>query len=144
MSTIDLTDKELGAVHAGARSLVVLSNTIDFNENNAAALDVIQALKVGAGDVVLRTVVNVETVEGGTLTFDLGDGDDPNGYMDAVNGNALAITGSALTLTEGTPNTVAAYSGGKLYTAADTIDMVLDNAADAAVIKVSALVARMG
>lgn len=144
MSTIDLTDNQDGGVHAGARSLVVLSNTIDFSVNPAAALDVIQAIDIDAGDVVLRTTVNVLTAEGGTLTFDLGDATDPNGYMDGVNGNAVAITGSALALTEGTPNTVAAYSNGKLYTAADTIDMVLDNAADTAVIKVSALVARMG
>lgn len=144
MATKNLTAKSLGNAHAGALAIMLISNTIDFSIDKADALDVIEAIDVGAGDIVLKVLVEVETVEGGTLTFDVGDGTDPNGYLDAVNGNSAGMTGTALALTEGAPNTVSAYSNGKLYTAADTIDLVMDNAADAAVVKVSALIARMG
>jgi len=144
MSTIDKTNQQVGGVHGGARNLVVISNIINFNDNSVSAADVVQALAIGAGDVILRTTVNVTTVEGAVLTFDLGDGTDPNGYMDGVDGNVSGITGSELTLVEAAPNTISAYSGGKLYTVADTIDVVMNNDASTGIVKVSALVARMG
>lgn len=144
MATIDKTMKQFGGTHAGARGAVVLSNTIDCKAQGVSALDVVKALAVGAGDLVLAVVAHVLTAEGATLTVNVGDGTDPDGYLAAVNGNVLGITGTKLALTEATPNTVAGYSGGKLYTEDDSIDLVFNNAASNAVIKVSALVARLG
>lgn len=135
MATIDKTMKQFGGTHAGARGTVVLSNTIDCKAQGVSALDVVKALAIGAGDLVLAVVVHVLTAEGATLTVNVGDGADPDGFLAAVNGNALAITGEAGT--EG-------YTGGKLYTEDDSIDLVFNNAASNAVIKVSALVARLG
>lgn len=101
---------------------------IDFSVNNAASGDVIQAYKVLKGFVCTLVRCMVIVAEGGTLTFDIGDGDDPNGYDDAVNGN-----GSAGAMTIGVAGTDAYLTAnGKRYTADDTIDLTLDNAADAA------------
>lgn len=144
MPTIDVTKGQKGQTHAGSRGVVVISNEIDFFEQNIAALDVVEAISLGAGDRVLSVVVNVITVEGAVLTFDIGDAADPNGYLAAVNGNAVAITGMNLLLTEALPNTVTAYTGGKLYTVADTIDLTFAHVAGAGKVKVSALIARMG
>jgi hypothetical protein len=46
-----------------------------------------------------------------------------------------------LVLAEAAPNTVLGYSNGKYYAAADTIDIKTINAADAAVMRLWALVA---
>jgi hypothetical protein len=75
--------------------------------------------------------LNVTTAEGGTLTVDVGDGDNPDGYLDGVNGNATA----AYLTVAGTD----AFEAGKYYTAADTIDVTTVNAADTAVMKLTAV-----
>ena len=108
--------------------------------------DVLEVLQIPAGTQVLAAGLNVTTAEGGTLTVDVGDGDDPDGYLDGVNGNAVAgYSSSQVTISEGTPNTISpALAFGKYYTAADTIDVKVVNAADAAVMTVWAVVANCG
>lgn len=129
MATVDLTANTVIS-QVGHRKYVA-TNEIDFSLTSRAATDVLQLIDVVAGVRVDRIVVHVKTAEGGTLTFDCGDGTDPNGYLDAVNGNSAAytstISGSAL-----------GYTEGKIYAAADTIDITLDDAADAALIRVMA------
>lgn len=105
------------------------------------AADVIEVLPLPAKSYVLFAGVDVTTAEGGTLTLDLGDGSDPDGFLDGVDGNAVASYASALTLAEGAPNTITGYSEGKYYSAADTIDLTTVNAADTAVVRVWAVVA---
>ena len=85
--------------------------------------------------------LDVTTAEGGTLTVDVGDGSDADGYLDGVNANTAASYATALSLAEATPNTVVGYSNGKYYSAADTIDVKTVNAADTAVMRLWALVA---
>lgn len=111
----------------------------------AAALgagDVLEALPIPAKTMVLKVGADVTTTEGGTLTLDVGDGTDPDGFLDGVNANAVAgYSSAAVTLVEGAPNTLSpAYAFGKYYGAADTIDVVTVNVADAAVVRVWALV----
>jgi large exoprotein involved in heme utilization and adhesion len=91
----------------------------------------------GVPELVQRVGYTVITAEGGTAAGTLGDGADVDGYIAAVNLNSAAGTKAinALALTEGTPNTVAGYSGGKFYTAADTIDFIPGNDLDAAVVE---------
>ena len=103
--------------------------------------DGVPALAIPAKTIVLRVGADVTTAEGGTLTIDVGDGDDADGYLDGVNGNTIASYASALALAEGAPNTLVGYGAGKYYAAADTIDLITVNAADAAVVRVWALVA---
>tara|TARA_B100001287_G_scaffold263839_1_gene255087 strand:- start:58 stop:513 length:456 start_codon:yes stop_codon:yes gene_type:complete len=132
-----------GAAHVAAGINKVSSVTVDLNfatittERAAAGLtaltsaDILEVIKVPAQTLVTHVALEVTTAEGGTLTVDVGDGDNPDGYIDGVNANATA----AYLTVAGTD----AYEAGKFYTAADTIDIVLNNAADAAVMKLTAV-----
>ena len=145
-------NKGSAGFHAKALNKVFVSEIImDFAAITAARLaasatalgagDILQALHVPAKTVVLKAGIEVVTAEGGTMTLDLGDGADPDGYLDGVDGNATAGTGyaSALAVAEGTPNTIVGYSNGKYYDAADTIDIVQVNAADTMELRIWAL-----
>ena len=123
----------------GRNQVSVISRTIDFSVDEAAQNDVFEVLYIPAKTLVLGVQYQVLTAEGGTLTFDIGDGDDVDGYIDGANGNTLGSGFTTLSLTAGTPDTVTGYSNGKYYAAADTIDIKLLNAADAAVITVTAV-----
>jgi len=101
--------------------------------------DILQALHVPANTFVISAGLNVLTAEGGTQTFDLGDGTDPDGYLDGVDGNAVAGFGPAHVLTEGTPNVIIGLGKGKYYSSADTIDLVQVNACDTAKVVVWAI-----
>jgi hypothetical protein len=103
--------------------------------------DVLEVIQLPAKTYVLAVGLDVTTAEGGTLTIDIGDGSAADGYLDGVNANTVASYASTLALTEGAPNTVTGYSAGKYYAAADTIDIKTVNAADAAVMRLWALVA---
>lgn len=132
-----------GAAHVAAGINRVSSVTVDLDfaaittARAAAGLtalgaaDILEVIKVPAQTLVTNVVLEVTTAEGGTLTIDVGDGDDPDGYLDGVNGNATA----AYIPVAGT----AAFEQGKYYTAADTIDVTTVNAADAAVMKLTAI-----
>lgn len=105
-----------------------------------AATDVLEVLPVPAGTFVLSVGYDVTTAEGAAATIDVGDGADPNGYLDAVDLNSTGSGAMALALTEAAPNTVTGYSAGKYYAADDTIDISLDqNGIDTAVVRLWAV-----
>ena len=110
----------------------------------AAALasgDVVEIMPVPAKTLVLHVGYDVTTAEGATATFDLGDGSDTDGYLNDISLNSVASGAMALTLAEAAPNTVAGYTNGKYYSAADTIDILLNNdGINAAKVRVWALV----
>ncbi len=120
-------------------NLVKAQNTINFATNNATSSGgVCEILSIPAGALVFRVFIIMTTVEGSAFTFNIGDGDDENGYDDAVNGNSLTAgieSGPMTAPTAGTDN----YAEGKYYASADTIDIALDNDADAAILKVVAI-----
>ena len=132
-----------GAAHVAAGINRVSSVTVDLDfaaittARAAAGLtalgasDILEVIKVPAQTLVTHVALEVTTAEGGTLTLDVGDGDNPDGYLDGVNGNATA----AYISVAGTD----AFEQGKYYTAADTIDVVTVNAADTAVMKLTAV-----
>lgn len=132
-----------GAAHVAAGINRVSSVTVDLDfaaittARAAAGLtaltaaDILEVIKVPAKTLVTHVALEVTTAEGGTLTLDVGDGDNPDGYLDGVNGNATA----AYISVAGTD----AFEQGKYYTAADTIDVVTVNAADTAVMKLTAV-----
>jgi len=93
--------------------------------------DVLEVIRIPAKTSVLAVGLDVTKAEGGTCTIDVGDGDDPDGYLDGVNANTVA---SYATLDGST-----GYATGRYYAAADTIDVLFVNAADAAVMRVWAL-----
>lgn len=141
VATVDFTTDETVKSHtAGARNVFMLENTIDCADDNQGAGDTAQMLDIYAGWFVEKVFIEVETAEGGTLTIDVGDGSDTDGFLDGTDGNVAAQSISTLALTEAAPNTVTGYSNGKLYTADDTIDILFNDAADLAKITIKALV----
>ena len=107
----------------------MMAAMIDTAVQNLAADDVWEAITVPAGSIVVAAGAVILTAEGGTLTIDLGDGDDIDGYLDGSNGNSAGASYSSI-------NGTTAYSGGRYYSSEDTIDLVAKNAADAAKIVV--------
>ena len=109
-----------------------VDNYLDFSANNATATDIVQALNIPANAVVVDVKLRVVTAEGGTATVDIGDTVDPNGYDDSVNINATA--GTITASIKGTD----AYAVGRYYSTAGTIDLIIDNNLDTAVLYISA------
>ncbi len=118
------------------------SAVFDAAKCNVGAGDTVELISIPANSFVAMVRYEVLTPEGATLTFDVGDGATPAGFVSNANGNSAGAEGvsAPVALTEGTPNTLTGYSGGKYYAAADTLDLVCDNAADAVKIKVQALI----
>ena len=90
-----------------------------------ASGDVLEVLPLPAKALVMAVGVDVTTAGTSSLTLDVGDGDDADGFHDGIAADAVGSFCSALALAEGTPNTVVGYSNGKYYSAADTIDVKL-------------------
>lgn len=96
----------------------------------AAALalnDVIQMIPVGDGERVLDIQLIVETdldTNGTpTIVLDVGDGDDPNRYID---GSTVAQAGGYDSYGTGIATAAAAAALNKVYTGADTIDVLVE------------------
>ena len=92
--------------------------------SNAAAADVVQLFSVAKGDII-RSARCISKVKG-TVTASFGDGNDVDGLIASIDssanaGNATGTTGAYLQA--GT----APYAilSGKVYAAADTLDLVL-------------------
>lgn len=96
------------------------SKTIDLSVDGvAAAADIHNVIDVPAGVVVLGCRLEVTTAEAGSgATLAIGDATDPNGYIVAT---AITTTEDVKTEAEGMG---AAAASGKLYTSADTIDVL--------------------
>jgi len=106
-----------------------MASVLDTAQTNQAADDIWEALSVPAGAIVSQVGLVVLTAEGGTLTIDVGDSD-VDGFLDGVNVNSAGAIYNSLST--GTP----AYTAGKYFSSADTIDCKFINAADAAKILV--------
>jgi hypothetical protein len=131
--------------------ITLLERTLNFAEIAAyragagltalASADVYEVFSIPAKTLVIRAGYDVTGAEGATATAHLGDGSDADGFLVSVNLNSVGSGVSSLALTEGAPNTITGYSNGKYYSAADTIDVTLNNnAIDAAVVRFWVLV----
>lgn len=141
--------------YTGTNALTKLSVELDFAAIAAARLaagatalgagDGVQALRIPAKTQVLCVGLDVTKAEGATLTIDVGDGDNADGYLDGVNANTTTgYSSSQVTIAEGAPNTLSpALPWGKYYASADTIDVITVDAADTAVMTVWALLANV-
>lgn len=99
-----------------------------------AASDVLEVIPVPAGTVVMNVGMEVTTVAGVTSTIAIGDGVTPAGYLAATSANATGYSGG-VPVVSGTPGVFnPAFSGGKLYSAADTIDVTIGTAVPAAAV----------
>lgn len=100
-----------------------------------AAADVLELIPVRAGTWVPAAFMQTTTVEGAAATFDLGDGATAAGFISNHDGNAIGWSSNLITTTYS-----VATAGGKLYTADDTVDVIVDNNnVDVAVLQVFAI-----
>lgn len=117
MATLDKT------VGAGAFKAMNLNKIIllrqDIDLTGVATGDVVQCLSVAAKTLVINVIVEVITPTGLTSTATVGDGAGANSWDASTNLNAAAGT-----MTYGVSGTdTYALPPGKIYTAADTIDL---------------------
>ena len=70
----------------------VIAAMIDTSVKNMASSDVYEAINIPAGAIVIAAGVVCLTAEGATATVDLGDGDDPDGFIDAANVNSAGLS----------------------------------------------------
>ena len=98
--------------------------------SNLAATDVIQAVTVKAGEMVCSVSAKIITACSAAMTATIGDGDDPDGYVTSValNGTASTVTSTVGALLQ-SGVTPFAITQGKVYSADDTIDLVLGGTA---------------
>ena len=94
-------------------AVTTLEQTFDATKRVLAAADVVELISIPAGTHVLN--VYVEVLEGeAAQTLNVGDGADPDGYVAAA---TVATTGARVL--------GAGAIVGKLYSAADTIDIAV-------------------
>ena len=98
--------------------------------SNLAATDVIKAVTVKAGEMVIGCSAKIITACSAAKTATIGDGDDPDGYVTSVslNGTAGTVTSTVGALLQ-SGTTTYAITQGKVYSADDTIDLVLGGTA---------------
>lgn len=97
-----------------------------------AASDVMEVIPVPAGTIVSNVGMQVTTAAGVTSTIAIGDGTAAAGYLAATSANATGWSGGVPVLASGA--FAPTLSGGKLYSAADTIDITLGTAVPAAAV----------
>ncbi len=86
-----------------------------FSNTNS---DILRVFKVPVGTLITVCGALVVTVEGGAATFDFGDGDDPNGFLAAVNLNSAVSELTQVADGYGPDNV-----SGVLYDAEDSLDI---------------------
>ena len=105
---------------------------LDFSLTPCLSGDVVQAIEVEAGDVVLSAGIKVVTGETGTVTY--GDGVDPDLF---VTSQSVATAGIFVA------NGDILTAGSKAYAAADTLDLTLSADLDSGKIAVYAVIAKL-
>lgn len=122
--------RQLGQYGAMTPRVFTITKIVDAAENNIGAGESADFCNTPAKCVVTRVTAVELTAEGGTLTVDIGDEADPDGYLDGGNAN---VTAPALIAKAGTE----AYAGGKYYASETPLRIVCVNAADAAKIAIT-------
>lgn len=97
--------------------------------NGLASGDVVEAIAVPAGTMVMAVHTAVRTAEGATCTYGVGDGASATRYHATMDANS--------------DSTDANVAPDYYYADQDTIDVTLDNAASSAVIQVDVVMANV-
>lgn len=150
--TVDLTKGAAGAAYPASDlpKVFIIENIIDFAATNRTATDILQVLNIKAKSYVMLAGIDVLTVEDSTLTLDLGDGDNADGFLNGIDAEAaIAIFDSSQAYTVSTTNANAVLEdsetlygafGGKMYGADDTIDVIVNDNSDTGKIRIFAVV----
>jgi hypothetical protein len=124
MATVTANKAKAGVA---ARTLHAGMNTAYSEYTGTATLaagDIIQMVKVPKGAIVHDMVISTNILNaastGSAAILTVGDGVDPNRYHDQISASALAV------LVQGFDTTLGANHGYE-YTAADTVDIVLED-----------------
>jgi hypothetical protein len=132
MSVIATFTNKTQPVSCVKSQLVKAENVIDFSLTPCLSGDVVQAIEVEAGDIVLTAGFKVLTGETGNVTY--GDGVDPDLF---VTTQSVASTGTFVS------NGAILTAGSKAYTVADTLDLTLSANMDSGKIAVYAVIAKL-
>jgi len=118
--TFDLATKSGVATLAGQNRQFVIEDFIDVPDG-AVSTDILQSLNIPAGTYVRNVFVEIiEACVATSITATVGDGAGANSWDAST--NLAAVAG---TITGGAGGTDTYVTTGKLYTAADTIDLVV-------------------
>jgi hypothetical protein len=115
--------------HSGVGKVYLAQQTLDLSAYVTAdgplTVDAIhQVLVIPKNTLVMQVTVVVDTAAvGSTLTADLGDASGDNSWNDAID---IKTAGTYIFSTVGTDAYGSAANMGKFYTAADTIDLVIE------------------
>ena len=123
------------------RPLCIFERLLDCDTNNQAAGVIVDMIDIPANTFVLAVFAEIETAEGGTLTFDVGDSNAGDNYLNGANGNVTAGTRICGDGSTGSAALTASMTAivSKHYTSADTITLTVVNAADTAKIRLKVL-----
>lgn len=154
-TTVDRTVGAAGSAYSASElsKFFVVENIVDTAALNAAAAETAQCIDVRRGSLVMLVGLELMTLEGGQCTVDVGDGSDPDGYLDGINlntGTVPVFFSSNLAFTISTTNAnitmttiTQLYDSilGKFYgTADDTLDVLFNDASDLVKLRLFALV----
>ena len=124
-----MTGSGVNAYNADLAGIYTVTATLDFTDINSGSgtvqNDIVQLIQIPANTLVLGVSFRVTTASSNMADFDIGDGATTDGYIDGasmatVNDGCSWVT----TFNEAAPNTTSeAFSLGKFYTTADTIDL---------------------
>jgi hypothetical protein len=111
----------------------IIEVVLDFSSTNLTTSDSIEVFEMNANTLVLMAGVEILTATSNSgCVIDLGDDSDDDLYVAALDATA---TGHEINNAAGTA---------KLYTAADTIDMIVNSATFDGKVRVFAVIAEMG
>ncbi len=141
MATYTITGGGSTGITSNAVDVKLLSVVVDFSSTTNVANDVFECIELPANTYVVTAGLEVMTADtaGNSGTVSLGDGDDVDRYVTAqtiANTNLVPIRAQAGAGSQGTTSI-----GYGVYTAADTIDVVVATGAINAVVRVWAIVA---
>ena len=129
MAAIDLIGEGQSFLGENPQVVKVKRVTVGFDTGdvNVEAQEASAIFNIPANTFVLDVFSNVDTAFTALVTLDIGDGDDPDGWLATakVAPQSAVSTGLVKRTTEATAE---AYAGGKLYAAADTIDITVGGA----------------
>jgi hypothetical protein len=121
MATVSKVTGSTSGHPSTRRKPYFVENTIDNSLFDPSSGDVIQALNIPAETCILNAGLEVLTAASSSVTFDLGDADDPDRYVD---GDTNAVGHAA--------PVAHASNSGHVYGTADTLDVTTGGAADTA------------
>lgn len=134
MAAIDLIGEGQAFLGENPQIVKVKKVTIGSAASNDVQFDAVETLavfNVPANTLVLDVYAYTNTAWTATVTLDVGDGTDADGWLASAK-VAPTTAGSGGLVKRTSKATAEAFAGGKLYTAADTIDVAIGVAVPAA------------